>query len=148
MGVDARLYLNVRWGLDDILNVIERTQGEKPEIRSHHDFAPGYFSFQFKGRNLNVHTQTESPVGFVTMLSLGSNPQGISILKAIAEVLGGILEENDYNGDCEMITGNMSDGDGLAYFVKYAVVHDGIQPDDLKGFIKSKQAWHNKHRED
>ena len=36
----------------------------------------------------------------------------------------------------------MSEEDGLTYFIKYAIVHDGIDADDLKGFIDSKEKWH------
>ena len=144
MGVNTHLYLNPKWRLDDILNVIERTQGEKPEIRSHHDFAPGYFEFGFKGRSLNVHTQTQLPTGVVTLLSFRSNPEGIKILRDIADTLGGILEERDSDGQCEVIEGNMWDEDGLAYFLKYAIVHDGIDPDDIEALADSKQKWHKR----
>ncbi len=146
MGVDTKLYLNPRWGLDDILTVIERTQGERPQIKSHHDFAPGYFSFDFKGRSLNVHTQTQLPTGVVTLLSLRSNPEGIKVLRDIAKVLGGILEERDSDGQCEVINGNMDDEDGLAYFLKYAIVEDGIDPDDIEALANSKKEWHKKYK--
>ncbi len=144
MGVDTHLYLNTRWGLDDILDVIERTQGEKPKIRSHHDFAPGYFSLDFKGHSLNVFTQSQLPTGTVTYLSFSSNPKGIKILRDIANTLGGILMESDSDGKCEVIEGNMWEEDGLAYFLKYAIVHDGIDPNDIKALADSKQKWHKR----
>ena len=144
MGIDAHLYLNTRWGLDDIVAVIERTQGEKPQITSHHDFAPGYFTFAFNGRMLNVHTQTQLPTGTVTLLSFRSNPQGIKILRDIAETFGGILMESDSDGNCEIIEGNMDEENALAYFLKYAIAYDGIDPDDLAALVNSKQRWHER----
>lgn len=147
MGVDARLYLNTRWGLDNIKDVIERTQNTKVEIRSHHDFSPGYFSFDFKDRMMNVHTYSNFPTGQVTHLSLCSNPEGIKILKDIAEVLGGVLMEQDYDGKCELIDGAMTDDNALPYFVKYAIVNDGIEPDDTEAFLESKQNWHKRIEE-
>ena len=141
MGVNTHLYLNTRWGLDDILDVIERTQGEKPQIESHHSFAPGYFTFEFKERRLNIHTQSQLPTGVVTLLSFSSNPEGIKILRDIAKTFGGILMESDFEGKCEIIEGNLCEEDGLAYFLKYAIVHDGIEPDNMEALVRSKQEW-------
>ena len=144
MGVDTHLYLNPRWGLDDILTVIERTQGEKPEIKSHHSFAPGYFSFDFKGRSLNVFTNHQLPTGAVTYLSFRSNPEGIKNLRDIAGVFGGIIMESDSEGLCEVIDGSLWDEVGLAYHLKYAIVNDGIPPDDIEALFSSKEMWHKR----
>lgn len=144
MGVDAHLYLNTRWGLDDIKTVIGRTQDTEVAIRSHHDFAPGYFSFDFKDRMLNVHTYANFPTGQVTLLSLRSNPEGIKILRDVAEVLGGVLMKQDSDGECELIDGAMTEEDALPYFVKYAIVQDGINPEDIDALVESKKEWHKR----
>ena len=146
MGADTHLYLSKRWGLDDIKTVIERTQDTKVEVESRGNMAIDYFNFSFKvgssERMMHVHADAALPTGPVTLLSLSHNPQAIKVMRAIAECLGGLLEENDYDSMAEVIRGKFDDEDGLQYFLKYAIVHDGIEHDDERGFRGSMAAWH------
>ncbi len=150
MGVDTHLYLSKRWSADDIWTVIERTQETTVEVESHHDIGIGYFDFRFvvgKGtRMMHVHTDAALPTGPATLLSLGADPQAVGIMRDIANCLGGLLEESDSTGNLEAIDGNMSDEDGLQYFLKYAIVHDGVGHEDERGFSESMAAWHEEMR--
>ncbi len=145
MGEDTHLYVGHRWGADDIKAVIERTQATKVEVQSHHDIGIGYFDFTFSvgknSRRMHVHTDASLPTGPATLLSLGANPQAVEIMRAIANCLGGILEPSDSSGDCQVIDGSFTDEDGLQYFLKYALVHDGVEHDDEQGFSESMAAW-------
>ena len=144
MSVDAKLYLNTRWELDDIKRVLERTQGKEVTVKSNHDISLGYFNFFVGDRMIHIFANSHTPIGEATYLSMASNTEGRKILKDIAQVLGGVFMENDYDGKCELIEGAMCEGDGLPYFIKFAIVHDGIDADDLHAFIASKQAWHKR----
>jgi hypothetical protein len=146
MSVDTKLYLNTRWGIDDIAIIIKRTQDTKLEIESNHSFAPGYFTFKLPdiGRMIQVHSYVQTPIGTVTLLSMAANEQGHKILKDIAEVIGGLFMDNDCDGKCELITGKLSDDDKLPYFIKYAVINDGIKPDNITGLLDSMSAWYDR----
>jgi len=142
MGVDAKLYLNPRWGLDDIIKVLERTQKQKAKVESCHKISAGFYYFNVANRNIAVFVNTLFPTGAVTELSLRSDKQGIKILRDVADVFGGVLMESDSVGNCELINGTMFEHDGLPYFIKYAIVHDGIKPDGTQAFIDSMRKWH------
>ncbi len=146
MGTDTHLYLNTRWGLDDIKKVIERTQNAKVEVIAHSDnMLLGYFHFTVGERQIFVGTNCQTPIGTATYLSLSANEQAHKIFKDIASILGGILEYYDSDGKCEMIRGAMDDDDGIPYFVKYAILVDGIQNHDFKGLIKSINKWYDEY---
>jgi len=146
MSVCTILHLNTRWELNDIKTVIERVTKDKVEVRSNHDTSIGFYWFMLtkKKRQISVFTNNKTPIGSTTYLSMGANEEGHKILKAIAEVFGGIYMDNDCDGKYEFIEGNISDGDALAYFLKYAVVDDGIGKDDLKGFLNSMNKWYDR----
>ncbi|MFA5937401.1 MAG: hypothetical protein WC822_06025 [Candidatus Paceibacterota bacterium] len=146
MGVDTKVYLNTRWNLDNIKTIIERTQNTKVEIESNHSFAPGYFTFTLpeKKRIIHVHSYTTTPLGTATLLSMRSDEEGKQILKGIAEVVGGMFMDNDVDGKCDFIMGALTDEDGLGYFVKYALVHNGIDNHDIKGLLKSMNDWYDR----
>jgi hypothetical protein len=149
MSVDTNLYVGNRWELNDIKHIIEREYKTTVRVESNHTTSMGYFNFFFKAGNeermMHVHTQTETPLGRCTLLSLNHWGKAVEIMRTIADVLGGILEENDCNGNMEMVMGKIYDGDALQYFLKYAVIHDGIEADDIQGLKKSIEKWHKKH---
>jgi len=142
MSVDTILYLNSRWELDDIKKVIERTQQTKVVVHSNHDISTGFFNFIFNDRRMSVFTNHSTPIGTATYLSLGWNSEAVKIMRDIATVFGGVLIEEDSSGNAEFINGNMNDDDKLAYHLKYAIVDNGIEPDDLQGFIDSMRKWY------
>ena len=63
-------------------------------------------------------------------------------MRSIAECLGGLVMDNDCDGELEMIQGSTSTEDATPYFVNYAITHDGIDPDDIEGILKSRQKWY------
>lgn len=142
MSVDTKLYLNPKWELEDIITVLERTQGKKVKVESCHKTSPGMFHFNVGDRMITVFTNHETPIGTVTYLSLGANNEAIKIFRDVAEILGGLLQPEDTREIHEMIQGKLDDEDAMPYFVKYAILHDGIEPDDLKGLLDSVKKWY------
>lgn len=143
MGVDTKLYLNTKWELNNIIELIEYIKGEKIEVISNHSFAPGYFCFNLSKRMIHVHTYTHTPLGEATLLDMHSDDESHELFKKIAETLGGIYIENDCDDKCEMMQGRTWDENGLQYFLKYAIVHDDIADDDIEGFLKSMNKWYD-----
>jgi hypothetical protein len=143
MSVDTHLCIGTRWSLEDIKKVLERTQNTKVEINYTH--TPEMQRWEFKvgknDRSMFVHIQYQTPIGQATMLSLGHNQQAIKIMRNIAVVLGGYLEESDCDSTGEMIHGRMDENDGLPYFVKFAILEEGISHDDLEALTASIKKW-------
>lgn len=141
MGVDVRLWLNPKWKLEDVKDVLERTSNT-PVTSESTIGSPSYHVFVMKdiGRMVHVH-QSELPTGPATLLDMRSNPQGIQILRNVAEVFGGILQEDDSEERYEMIVGKMSENNGLPYFVKYAIMNDGIDPSNMASLVESIKGW-------
>ncbi len=143
MGVDTHLYLNTRWDLNDIIKVIERTQNKKVEVKAHEGMILGYFDFNVGERRIFVHLNSQTPIGSATYLSLHADEEAHKILKDIADVLGGILEYFDSDGKCEMIDGSLWEEDGLPYFLKHAIIEDGIDNHDLPALKQSISNWYD-----
>lgn len=100
MGVDTRLYINPKWEVKDIKEVIEKRFKTTAKV-NFHDFAPDYMTIQFKipdgqyERLLHVHTKTEVGGLPAILLDFRSNEEGIAILKKLAETFGGLFNEAD-----------------------------------------------------
>lgn len=141
MGVDTHLYLSSKWQLRDIKTVLERTQHKDVKIIACESFNIGCFQIYVGKREIFTITNSHSPLGSATWMSLHADDEAHQIFKDIANVLGGIIEYYDTDGKCEMFDGAISDENGIAYFVKYAILHDGVDIDDFKGFIQSVNKW-------
>ena len=146
MGVDTHLYLNSKHELRDIATVIERTAKTKVVIESQHNINPGYFIFQLPElkRMIHVHVNTTTPIGNCTLLDFSANEQAHDIFRKVADVFGGIFMDNDCDGQCEFIPGQLDENNALPYFIKYAIIHDGIEPDDIQALIKSMSDWYDR----
>ena len=144
MGVDTGLYLSNRWDLDDLKNVIENHLGCPVKIESTLASFPNYqvFNFTYKGeqRSLNVHSATMTPLGRFTLITLKQTfGHANEILKSIAEVLGGLYYDNDYDGDMQWIEGKLSEEDKLSYHIKHAIIED--KAETLKDVAVSIRNW-------
>lgn len=144
MGTSTILYLNPKWEIRDIADVLERTQGKEVQIEPQSVSIVGCFNIFVGDRRIFSIVNNRTPIGTMTYLSLGANEEGKKILRDIAEVLGGLFMDNDYDGKCELITGNADEDDGLPFFLKYAIVKDGIDPKDTEAFLKSMQELRKK----
>jgi hypothetical protein len=146
MGTDTHLYLSTEWQIDDIVNVLHNVTGAEVTVEPSTN-QPNCYSIDLKGDKINRSifciTPTRCPVGNCTWMSLRSNDEGIKIFRDVAEVLGGILQPADTTEDCEMVSGKVDVEDGLPYFLRYAIVHDNIEPDDLQGLIDSIKRWYD-----
>ncbi len=144
MGVSTKLYLHPKWELDDIITVLERTQNAKVEVKSHHETSLGFFDLNVGNRQIATFVNSNSiPIGIFTELHLSADEQAHKIFRDLAEVLCGLFQPYNTNETYEVICSKLSDDDAMPYFVKYAILHDGVDPDDLKGILKSIKKWHD-----
>ena len=148
MGIDTRLLIGSKWSLKDVQDVLEYHQGIKTEIKSEVAISPNYFRLICEnGRMINCHYNTFTPLGPAFLLSMASNPEGIVMLKGIAEVIGGYLNKEDTNEEYEFYTGMLYDEDGLSYHLKNAIIHNELADnDDLGGLLSSITAWNKKYK--
>ena len=166
MSVDTKLYIESKWELNDVKEILESHFDLVEKRRSEKVFnkrvvrkfkveiepskgQPNCYNmyFEIKGskqgpRRMFVITNTHSPIGPATWFSLGHNEESIQIMRKIADVLGGAVIENDCECDVDFVDGSLHDGDGLAYFIKYALIHNEMKNnDDLAGLIHSIHNW-------
>jgi len=104
MGVDTKLYINRDWTVQDVRDVLKNRLGIETKT-IFHDWAPDYVVLRFPSkyekcdRLLHVHTKTHV-AGFPAMgLDFRSNPEGIGILRVLAETFGGLFQEQDVTED-------------------------------------------------
>lgn len=148
MGVDAHLLINAKWGLEDLVELLSSYQGIKATIRSCHKTAPGYYMLMCDNeRTINCFLANSTPLGTCHCLSLRSNKEAIQMLRGIAKVLGGFLNERDTDEDYERIEGMFFEEDGLPYFYKYGVIHNQLKDnDDQEGLSAIIEAWNKEYR--
>lgn len=170
MGAATKLYISKRFELRDIKEVMEnhldlKVQSRrkknimkkvyyekfKIEVLPTHDVGYVTFNFIYKGhqRNMSVFDNTDLPIKGMYELHLGSNEEAIEIMKTIANVLGGLIEENDC-GDKGIyeIHGMLSENNGLPYFIKWAILNNKIKSeDDLVGLNEAIHQWHDEIRD-
>ncbi|NVL91222.1 MAG: hypothetical protein HWN69_09595 [Desulfobacterales bacterium] len=150
MGVDANLYLNTRWELYDIIRLIERTQNTKVKVETPISFDPGFHRFELDGSAIiYVHPYHQSPLGSCTLLVMPDVKRARKIFKDIADVLGGFIEWNDHHEPrvCEIVEGKMCEEDGLPFYLKHAILIDGISSDSLDEFILSAELQKSRARD-
>jgi len=123
---------------------------KKVIIRSCDETSPGMFTLHFRlensefeeQRTMFVHHNSDTPLGPCTSLSLGANDESIRIMRAIARVLGGYLEENDCEGDGEMIIGAAHNrGDSLLYFVTSGFINGKLDINDKSCHVEELQTY-------
>ena len=127
MSVSTHLYVSHRYGVEDVKTVLEKhLHATDVKIKSA-DVAPQMFVMTFKindsNRQMYCHTDSHLPTGSCMLLSLGHNQEAIDIMRGIADVLGGILEERDCEGKLEVIEGDLWEDNGLPYFIKWATIN-------------------------
>ena len=149
MGVDARLLISNRWNLEDIKDILQHHQNIKAKIESKVSIASAYFQLVCdNGRMINCHYDYQTPLGGGILLSLRSNPQGIEILREIAKVTGGFLNETDIDENYDLIDGLLWEEDGLPYHYKYATTHNEIESnDDIDGLVASVKKWCKRYKQ-
>jgi hypothetical protein len=162
MGAATKLYISKRFELRDIKEVMEnhldlKVQSRrkknvmkkvyydkfKIEVLPTHDVGYVTFNFIYNGRyrTMSVFDNTDLAIKGLYELHLGHNEDSITIMRTIAEVLGGLLEENDC-GDkgLEDVHGKLSEYYGLPYFLRYAIIHNTLK--DPKNLIEFNEAIH------
>ena len=144
MSESCNLYLNPKWKASEIRAVVERITGKPTKWESTHE--ADYVRLVGEDSNslmdISCFFNYQMPTGTYTLLTRGA--RGVEVFRQIASVLGGLLEENDYKGTLEFVDGKMSEHDALPYFVRYAIVNDGIEPHDLDGLKDSMTRWYDR----
>jgi hypothetical protein len=159
MSVDTKLYIGSQWEIRDIINIIQSRLGVDKITTSRSsdplsECLSLLFQYNENDRSMFVFPHAETPLGSSTMLSLGHNKDAITIMTAIADAIGGLLQPQDFNESMEMIQGNVSTEDGLPYFVNDMIInrrpaaksdrltyHSGYTLPDLNNHIKE---WSDK----
>jgi hypothetical protein len=145
MGVDTTLRINSKWGMSEIANALRVSTGREVQIKVIDSEGLEDCAYIMVGeRQIFVSRNSKTPLGTCTYLSLSSNPEGHSIFKGLAEIIGGFYQENDFEDKYEFISGEISDDNGLPYFIRYAITHDGVEHDDIEGLLESMNNWYDK----
>jgi len=143
MGVDTKLFLSHRWQPSEIVKVLERTQGIEVETKSYGGInVIGTYTLEFEGRHIIMLCDGSTPIGPAIELIARSRPETIQMFRNIADVFGGILQPEDDREVYEFIDGAMFEENALPYFVRYAIINDGIDPDNIEALLESKKHWH------
>ena len=165
MSQTTKLYISKQYDLRDIKDVMEnhldlkeqsrRKKGigkkyyiEKFKIEVAPTFDVGYIIFNFiyngKHRCMSVFDGTDLAIKGFYELHLGYNDDGIEIMRTIANVLGGLLEENDCDDKgIEDIRGKLNEHNGLPYFLKYAIIHNTLKNvNDMQEFNEAIHKWY------
>lgn len=96
MGVDSNLLINSKYNAKDVVKLL-KALGIK-DIKEDHKGDHSFLTFELEGsytRQLYVAQSSEYGGVTGTILSYRSNDEGIALLKKIAKVLGGFLQEQD-----------------------------------------------------
>ena len=156
MGADTKLYINKRFDVEDVAAVIEHyvlpqlfDDFSKPKIIAAKNAYCGYITFgnPQNMRSMFYYTIAKTPLGPCNLFSLGLNEQSIKIMTIIAEVLGGIVQEHDTYDNYKMYGGRLDEDDGLSYFIKYAVIHEGNDGRNIKALKETIDKWKSKYRQ-
>jgi len=167
MGVDTKLYVNNKFSLEDVINVIKHhvmpevfgiaaeqcdynKEHEPKIVASEHNYDCGYIVFGVDGnkRSMWYYLPSKTPLGPCKSFSLGHNDQAIKIMTIIAEVLGGIVQEQDSYDAFKMYRGKLDDENGLSFFVKNSVIcnqNDG-EMEDIDKLQKAINDWRIKYK--
>lgn len=141
MSESCNLYLNPKWKASEIKTLVERLTG-KPTKWNHIDTEGDYVRLVNEELDISVFFNIQTPIGTFTMLSRGA--MGVELFRKIASVIGGLLLVSDYTGKLEMIGGNVSENNALPFFLRHAIVKDGIEPDDIEGLQDSMSRWYDR----
>lgn len=137
MSVDCNLYLNPKWNEMEIKDVVERVFKQKVEWKPTNH--AGYNTLILKDGYISCFWHCATPIGNFTCLMAGE--RRTDLFKQIADALGGLLMRSDYDSKLEFISGKASEENALPFFIRHAITHDGIDPQDLPALIASIKKW-------
>lgn len=149
MGVDTHLLINSKWRPDDIATILKKHFGKK-EVKVNPSSIPAdLMTITFEsdlynyGRCMYFHNHVMTPIGSCCMLSLGYDKEAVTIMKRIANVIGGILEERDSDGKMELFDGKLTEEDSLPYFIRYSILNNECNGDSIAELNQSIKEWIN-----
>lgn len=162
MGQRTKLYISDKWSLEDVVTVLENwvdlkekyeykktirkekiKNAYKVKVKSTGCLGMQHICFNFNNeeRLLTYFEQTDLPTKNMHELRLGYDEDAIKIMTTIANVLGGLLEENDCGSEgITEISGLMDENNGLRYFIKWAILNHKV--DDVHNLKQLNSAIH------
>jgi len=149
MSQSTFLYLDGnRWGLKDIINIIKNkiVKNEKCKELNLKYKNPDFYTIEFYYKNIKIfgyiHVKVDTPLGKLMLLDFCYSKKSIEIMKIIAETIGGLLQPNDCEeNNMEFIYGKLNEEDGLSYFLKYAVICNNNNGNDINNLKESIDIW-------
>lgn len=147
MSCETILYVPKKFSIEEIKTIIESYLNVKVKI--HQTSIPDLLEFIFKFKNakrlMSVLFNGKTPLGRAYQLRLGADEEAKKIMKSIGKVTGGLYVPEDTSDECRMLSGMLSDEDGLPFFLKNAVVENYMRDnDDIDGLNKSIKKWKEK----
>jgi hypothetical protein len=151
MGVDTKLYINPRYTVENIRDCIEAHLKTKVTLEVPENMS-GMYMLLFKDgnddRQMYVFPSSNTPIGIFTQLHLRHWGRAVEIMRAIGEVFGGLLQPEDCTEEFEMIYGKLNEGNGIPYFIKYALINNYMtSEDDMDGLKQAIDEWYKKYRQ-
>jgi len=147
MGSCTTLHIDSKHSIADITKVIERCFETKITVEHTHDANFVQLFFELQGdqkRLLSLFTSYQTNGFTGTYLSLGASGRASDVMRAIAEVFGGYMREDDGMDQFIGYNGLLNEGDGLPFWVRFAIVSgiDHRNVDALGAFIaQTKAKW-------
>lgn len=128
MGIDAKLYINSKYGVADVVKILENTPGVgkiTPHYREDHAFL--MFKFEEEDRQMMVfRTCNQGPD--CTVVSLGQWGSATILLTKIATIVGGFLNAMDC-GDHALMFQNPHEGFS-EFVLKHQILIHGLTAKD------------------
>lgn len=145
MGSDTQLFCSSRWSVFDVKRILKEHLGVKEITERWDGMSLVQLSFVYNKQNRTLSYFYNQIHGGIsgTFLDMGADPDGVKILETIAELVGGFFTVNDCRDEWQCIQGELQDGDGIPYFVKYGILTKGMKDvNDMKGLKESIENWH------
>lgn len=129
MSVDTKLFINPRWGAEDVGDVIKKRLKTTISYQSttFPDYVRIHFELNGEKRGMNVHGRSELG-GFPSVqLSMRSDDDSTGLMKLLAETFGGFFQEAD--GDSTFEEYQMPGQGDIRFVIDEALKDD---PENIK----------------
>ena len=144
MGIDAEALIPGHFRLEEVetlLRAASKSAGDLEPALVEGRKLPLFFRFICAQGEISVHPHTWTPFGTATALMGRPHEQIAPILQRITETVGGLWQADDTTCNYTYETGKLCPEDGLAYHLRYAVVHESIDRDSIRALNASMHKW-------
>ena len=151
MGVDTRVRIGVEHDDHAIMDVLKthlKATNVTVDAAKGNTFC-GYIHFTTvdgNKRNMWVYRGQEGALPCIS-LSLGCDDESQAIMQKICEVFGGYYSPNDCKENWVYYQGMHAMGDGLPYFIRWAINNNFMKDnDDIDGLKNAIDEWNKIHK--